>query len=434
MLVIGLISGTSMDAIDAALVELERVDDLLRLHLLAFTMAPLAPALRERMVALLPPDTGSTAEVCALNVAIGEAFAEAALLVARQAGLAIESVDVIASHGQTVYHQVAAGAERSTLQLGTPAVIAERTGRTVVADFRPRDIAAGGQGAPLVPYLDLLLFRHPQRARAVQNIGGMGNVTYLPPCDEGQTTNDERRLVQSDNTPIESGSPSPFVLRPSSLVAFDTGPGNVLIDEAVWLLTDGRLAYDHDGRIAAGGRIDEDLLASWLEHPFFQQPPPRSTGRELFGAAEARDYVAQGQARGLATPDIVATLTALTAWSIADSYRRYCGRVDEVLLSGGGARNPTLTRMIQAALPEATVRAVDDLLLDADAKEAVAFAIAGYATLHGWPNNVPAATGAAHPVVLGSLTPGANYRDLLRGVVAAPAEPPQRIEIAADRS
>jgi anhydro-N-acetylmuramic acid kinase len=399
--VIGLISGTSMDAIDAVLVELERVENLLHLHPLAFTMAPLAPALRERMVALLPPRSGSTAEVCTLNVAIGEAFAEAALLVARQAGFAIESVDLIASHGQTVYHQVADVAERSTLQLGSPAVIAERTGRTVVADFRPRDIAAGGQGAPLVPYLDMLLFRHPHRTRAVQNIGGMGNVTYLSPND----------LIR----------------------AFDTGPGNVLIDEAVRLLTDGRLAYDHDGRIAAGGRIDEELLASWLEHRFFQQPPPRSTGRELFGSAEARDYVAQAQERGLATPDIVATLTALTAWSIADSYRRYCGRVDEVLLSGGGARNSTLTRMLQAALPETTVRAIDDLLLDADAKEAVAFAVAGYATLHGWPNNVPAATGATHPVVLGSLTPGANYRDLLRGVVAAPAEPAQQIKIASDR-
>jgi anhydro-N-acetylmuramic acid kinase len=296
-----------------------------------------------------------------------------------------------------------------------------------------------------VPYLDMLLFRHPQRARAVQNSGGMGNVTYLPPADDRPPTTDHRRLNRSDSTPIESaspssvvgrpssGSPSSVVVRPSSVVAFDTGPGNVLIDEAVQLLTDGRLAYDHDGRIAAGGRIDEELLASWLEHPFFQQPPPRSTGRELFGSAEARAYVAQAQAVGLDTPDILATLTALTAWSIADSYRRYCGRVDEVLLSGGGARNSTLARMLQAALPEATVRTVDDLLLDADAKEAVAFAVAGYATLHGWPNNLPAATGAAHPVVLGSLTPGDNYRDLLCGVVAAPAEPVERIEIVEGR-
>src|SRR5215213_3427147 len=211
MLVIGLISGTSMDAVDAALVELEPVDGRLRLYPLAFTMAPIAPALRERIVALLPPRTGSTAEVCALNVAIGAAFAEAALLVARQAGVAIESVDLIASHGQTVYHQVADGAERSTLQLGTPAVIAERTGRTIVADFRPRDIAAGGQGAPLVPYLDMLLFQHPQRARAVQNIGGMGNVTYLPPRDHRRPTTDERQLNQSGGAPIHSTTPSSIV-------------------------------------------------------------------------------------------------------------------------------------------------------------------------------------------------------------------------------
>jgi anhydro-N-acetylmuramic acid kinase len=247
-------------------------------------------------------------------------------------------------------------------------------------------------------------------------------------------TNGEWSPSQSDSTASESAPRSPLVSRSASVVAFDTGPGNILIDEAVQLLTAGRLAYDHDGQIAAGGRIDQELLASWLEHPFFQQPPPRSTGRELFGAAAAGEYVAQAQARGLPTPDIVATLTAFTARSIADSYRRYCGPIDEVLLSGGGARNSTLAGMIQSALPEANVRPIDDLLLDADAKEAIAFAVAGYATLHGWPNNVPAATGAEHPVVLGSLTPGDNYRELLRGVVAAPAEPARRIEIAADRS
>jgi anhydro-N-acetylmuramic acid kinase len=397
MHVIGLISGTSMDAIDAALVHLERVDDALRLHVRGFAMAPFEPSLRERMVGLLPPHTGSTADVCALNAALGEAFAAAAIAITHDAGMLLDDVDLIASHGQTVYHQVAPGVERSTLQLGAPAVIAERTGRTVAADFRPRDIAAGGQGAPLVPYLDALLFRDTKHTRAVQNIGGIGNVTYLPPH--------------------------------GAVRAFDTGPGNVLIDEAVQLLTNGELAYDRDGRMAAAGRIDEDLLAEWMEHPFFLQPPPRSTGRELFGAAEARRYVAQAQANGLSSESIIATLTALTAWSIADTYRAYCGQVDEVLLCGGGARNPTLVRMIQAALPSAAVRPVDDLSLDADAKEAVAFAVLGYATLHGWPNNVPDATGAARPVVLGSLTPGENYRTLLRHVVSAPAEPVQRIEI-----
>jgi anhydro-N-acetylmuramic acid kinase len=285
---------------------------------------------------------------------------------------------------------------RSTLQLGAPAVIAERCGCTVAADFRPRDIAAGGQGAPLVSYLDLLLFRDEQRSRAVQNIGGIGNLTYLP----------------------AHGEPH----------AFDTGPGNVLIDEAMRLLTGGAQGYDRDGRMAAAGRVDPALLDEWLQHPYFQQTPPRSTGRELFGVAEARAYVAQCQARGLAAEDTIATLTALAARSIADSYARYCGPVDDVLVSGGGARNPTLLRMLQDALPSASVRTVDTLKLDADAKEAIAFAVAGYATLHGWPNNVPAATGATHPAVLGSITPGANYRRLIEQVVAAPAEPVRRIE------
>jgi anhydro-N-acetylmuramic acid kinase len=339
-------------------------------------------------------------------------------------------VDLIASHGQTVYHQVAAGAVRSTLQLGAPAVIAERTGCTVVADFRPRDMAAGGQGAPLVPYLDLLLFRDERRYRAVQNIGGIGNVTYLPPTTEDRGLKIEDSDASVDETlssilyPLSSGR--------SSVVAFDTGPGNVLIDEAVRLLTASALNYDRDGRMAAAGRVDQQLLGEWLGHPFFHQPPPRSTGREQFGAAEARAYIAACQARGLTPEDTIATLTALTARSIASAYQHFCGRVDQVLVSGGGARNPTLLRMLQAALPNASVRPLGSgqgQALDADAKEAVAFAVAGYATLHGWPNNLPDATGASRAVVLGSLTPGENYHALLERMVAAPREPVSRIEL-----
>lgn len=403
MNVIGLISGTSMDAIDAALLELHHERDTLLLRQRAFAMHPFEPSLHERMRGLLPPHTGSTAEVCEVNALLGEAFAGAALALAERAGIPIEQVDLIGSHGQTVYHQVAPGAVRSTLQIGAPAVIAERTGRTVVADFRPRDVAAGGQGAPLVPYLDALLFADGRRSRAVQNIGGMGNVTYLP-----------------------LDAPA------SSVLAFDTGPGNVLMDEAARLLSGGRLAYDHDGRMAAAGRIDEELLSDWMEHPFFQQPPPRSTGRELFGAAEAAAYVAQAQARGRSAEDTLATLTALTAWSIAESYRAFCGPVDELLLCGGGARNPTLARMLQAALPMAHVRPVDELGLDADAKEALTFGVLAYATLHGWPGSLPGATGAAHPAVLGGIVPGANYRELLEQVVAAPREPVRRARILQD--
>ena len=399
MLVIGLISGTSIDAIDAALVEIERDGAALCLDLRAFAMQPFDQALRERIRSLMPPESGSTAEVCEVNVLLGEVFAAAAQSLAAQAGLPLDSVDLIASHGQTVYHQVAPGAVRSTLQLGAPAVIAERTGCTVVADFRPRDMAAGGEGAPLVPYLDVLLFADAASHRALQNIGGIGNVTYLSPD--------------------------------GSVLAFDTGPGNVLIDEAVRLLTGGTAAFDRDGQMAAAGRVDDALLAEWLSHPYFAQPLPKSTGRELWGPREARLYVEQASERGLSPDDTVATLTALTARSIAGAYRRHLKQVDEVLVAGGGARNPTLLGMLASALPATRVRPVDQIGLDADAKEAVAFALMGYATLHGWPGNVPAATGAAHAAVLGSTTPGANYRALLARVVTAPLAPPTSAHLAA---
>jgi anhydro-N-acetylmuramic acid kinase len=438
MLLIGLISGTSVDAIDAALVDITREGDELSMALRAFTMQPFDTALRERVRALLPPNQGSTAEVCEVNALLGEAFAQAAGAVARQAGMELHTVDLIASHGQTVYHQVAPGAARSTLQLGAPAIVAERAGCTVAADFRTRDMAAGGEGAPLVPYLDTLLFADPHISRAVQNIGGIGNVTYLPATEEPRTENQEpgsgeprtkNQEPRADQVSSNVSSELAFIVHRSSFIAFDSGPGNVLIDEAVRALTGGAATFDHDGRMAAAGQVDEVLLAEWLRHPYFHRPPPKSTGREQWGPDEAERYLAAAQARGLSPADAVATLTALTAWSIAHAYGAYLGRVDEVLVGGGGARNPALLRMIRQALPQAHVRAVDDLGLSADAKEAVAFALIGYATLHGWPGNVPAATGAEHSAVLGSITPGANYRALLRDVLAAPDDPPRRLRL-----
>lgn len=392
MLVIGMISGTSVDALDAALIEIDRSGDTLELAIRGFVMLPFDEALRTRVRALMPPHAGSTVAVCEVNVLVGEAFANAALRVAEQAGVPIEQVDLITSHGQTIYHQVAPGTVRSTLQIGSAAVLAEKTGRTIVNDLRPRDMAVGGEGAPLAPYIDVLLFRDDQIARALQNIGGIGNVTYLP----------------IDGEPL----------------AFDTGPGNVLIDEAVRVLTDGAEIFDRDGRMAAAGTVDHELLATWLEHPYFALPAPKSTGRELFGPSEARAYVEQARARDLSPEDTIATLTALTARSIADVYRQL-GRVDEALISGGGARNPTLLAMIQQFAPGTRVHTLDEFDLDADAKEAVAFAMMGYATIHGWPGNIPAATGATSSVVLGSMTPGENYRDLLRRIVESDATPPR---------
>lgn len=393
MRVIGLMSGTSLDGIDAALIDIERRDEQLWIDVIAFMTRPIASDLREQVNHLLPPLRGSTEEVCAVHQLLGAAFADAAEAVLDRAGLAPTAVDLIGSHGQTVYHQVAPGKLRSTLQLGAAAAIAVQTGCTVVSDFRSADIALGGQGAPLVPYLDRLLFSDARISRASQNIGGMGNVTYLPPSGD--------------------------------VIAFDTGPGNVLIDEAMRLLTDGDASMDHDGRMAAAGVVDRELLDVWLAHPYFQLPPPKSTGRELWGAREARQYVEQAQRQGLTREDTIATLTALTAQSIARAYRTFLGQVDEVVVAGGGARNPVLLDMLRAALPTSRVLPSDNLGLDADAKEAVTFALLAYATIHGWPGNIPSATGAGQPVVLGTITPGTNYRDLLRSVVNAPINPPQ---------
>ncbi|MBV9774115.1 MAG: anhydro-N-acetylmuramic acid kinase, partial [Gemmatimonadetes bacterium] len=285
--------------------------------------------------------------------------------------------------GQTVWHRPPGDGRRgATLQLGDPATIAERTGCDVVADFRTRDMAAGGHGAPLVPWVDQLLFALPDGARALQNIGGIGNVTWVPPRGSAGGT-----------------------------FAFDTGPGNALMDAAVEIATGGRLTFDRDGRLAAQGRVDEALLADLLRHPYFAAEPPKSTGREEFGRPFVQRLVEAVQPEGDRDwLDLVATLTELTARSIADAYRRWLvpRGVDEVVVSGGGARNPTLVRRIQALLDPLKVSDGEVLGVDPEAKEAVAFAVLAWAHLRGIPANVPAATGASGPRVLGSLTPGAR--------------------------
>lgn len=397
MLVIGLISGTSVDAIDAALVDITKDDTGLVLDLRGFMMQPFEPELQARIRALLPPHQGSTLDVCEVNALVGEAFAAAALRVAAQAEVDINDVALVASHGQTVYHQIAVGSVRSTLQIGSAAIIAERTGRTVISDFRARDMAVGGEGAPLVPYLDVLLYADNQGYQAFQNIGGIGNVALIQP--DGAT------------------------------LAFDTGPGNVLIDEAVRRLTDDAQTYDRDGMMAARGTADETLLREWLAHPFFALRPPKSTGREAWGPREAASYIAQAEARGLGPDDTIATLTAFTARSIADAYHSFVGRVDQAIIAGGGARNPTLLAMLAAALPDTTVLTADAVGLSADAKEALAFAVMGYATLHGWPANVPAATGASAPAVLGTITPGQSYRAVILEALATPLTPPRKARL-----
>ena len=397
MIAIGLMSGTSADAIDAAVVRLWRTQDTLYLESLAYIEQPHPPSTRRRILNLFPPHRGSARAICEVNVLIGEAFAKTALATIEAAGLVPSQIDLIASHGQTIYHQVEPGHTRSTLQIGEPAVIAERTGITTVADFRPRDIAAGGQGAPLVSYIDHLCFYQPNLTRVIQNIGGIGNATVL-----GQET-----------------------------FAFDTGPGNALIDHAASRLSGGKREYDRDGAWAARGTIHQGLLTDLLDHPYFAQQPPKTTGRELFGAAFADRVIDRAQEMGLSQFDIMATLTALTAHSIARAYTDFVPTpVDQVILSGGGQRNATLLQMIKQELsPTVNLRPADAFGISSDGKEALSFAVLGYLTLHGWTGTLSACTGADHPSVLGHITPGKNYRQLLDQIVQEQALPPQHLSI-----
>lgn len=372
---IGLMSGTSADGIDAALVEIEGEPP--RVRLLAFRTEPYPDEVRAELFALFSQAPEAVARLCYMNFLLGELFAEAALAVAREAGVAMRKIDFIASHGQTVWHQpeprtLAGRCTRASLQIGEPCVIAERTGVTVVADFRARDIAAGGEGAPLVPYVDWLLFAVPDRARAVQNLGGIGNVTFLPAGGEL-----------------------------ADVIAFDTGPGNMAIDAAAARVTGGAQTQDTDGRLARAGKVDPVLLKKLLADPFLRRPPPRSTGRERYGEA----FVEVLWRRGHRGPDLVATLTAFTAASIADAYARWLPPVDEVVLGGGGVHNPALVAHLCARLAPVPVRTHAEFGIPDDAKEAIAFALLGHATLLGRCASLPAATGAARGAILGKIVP-----------------------------
>jgi anhydro-N-acetylmuramic acid kinase len=383
-LVIGLISGTSADGVDAALVKVVG-DKPKRVETLAFTTLPYPAEIRKTVLEV--SHDGDIETLCWLNFALGELFAEAALKVIEVANIDRKRVQLVGSHGQTVRHlppnrnsfATHSVSRVGTLQIASPAVIAMRTGIPVVSDFRAKDMAAGGQGAPLVPLVDWLLLRHPNKTRIALNIGGIANLTVLP-----------------------------AKAKVSDVLAFDTGPGNMLIDGAIRHFSGGVLNYDRDGEWARQGRVDKNLLRWLMSHPFLLQPPPKSTGREMFGEAFLREVIKRANSLGLTQNDTVATLTAFTAESIADAIKRFVlpkfGQVDELIVSGGGANNPTLMAMLRERLPKVKIRRSDELGINADAKEAIAFAVLAHRTVMGLTGNVPSATGAKMPVILGSIT------------------------------
>ncbi|WP_433191796.1 anhydro-N-acetylmuramic acid kinase [Nocardia sp. CA-107356] len=379
MRVIGLMSGTSHDAIDAVGADIVLRDQTIHVYLIGQLSRPYPGSLRSELIAALPPGTVDMATVCRLDTAIGQAFADAADAAMRE--FFGGSAELIASHGQTMYHWVSDGTTRGTLQLGQPAWIAERTGVPVVSDFRSRDIAAGGQGAPLVGLFDALwLAGRPGRAAAL-NIGGIANVT-----------------VTGDQP-----------------VAFDTGPGNALIDAAVERCTGGCEHFDHAGVRAARGQVDAQLLEILLAEPYYRAPAPKTTGKELFNHAYL-ERVLDG--RTLSADDIVATVTALTVRTIADALAPL--HPTEVIASGGGTRNPTLMALLGAHLDGAKLCTSDELGLPSAAKEATAFAVLGFLTAHGLAGSQPACTGAKRATVLGSITPGAAGFTIPAAAAAAP--------------
>jgi anhydro-N-acetylmuramic acid kinase len=371
-------SGTSADGVDAAVVEIDRG----KVKLLAFDTFTYPAVLRRQILNLSRPESSRLDDICYYNFVLGEVFADSVIKLCSKSGISLGSIDLIGSHGQTIYHQPSGRRYGrkvicSTLQIGEPSVIAQRTGITTVADFRPRDMAAGGEGAPLVPYADYVLFKHKKLTRAIQNIGGIANVTFLP-----------------------AGC------RQDDIIAFDTGPGNMVIDGIINLITGGRKRFDTGGKMAARGKVDNRLLNELLRHPFFRRRPPKSTGREEFGVDFTERIYRRAEKKGLDDADTLATVTALSAKSIAQAYHRYLKTMpNELILCGGGSHNRTLVEMLRAELPDVKMLSTDDFGISVDAKEAVSFAILAWATITGMTNNVPAATGAEKPVILGKIVP-----------------------------
>lgn len=396
--IVGLMSGTSADGIDACLAEISGNGVNTEAKILAFGTYPYQEKIRSAILETCNPSSGTVEKICQLNFSLGKLFANAVKRIAKESGFSLFDIDLIGSHGQTIYHMPYPSSDPfarnntlhgiapigSTLQIGEPSVIAQDTGITTVADFRTRDIAAGGQGAPLVSYADFVLFRDQEKGRALQNIGGIANVTFLP---ENCTINE--------------------------VIAFDTGPGNMVIDRITECITNNVVHFDENGMLAAQGQVNKEFLSRMQEHPFLLKPPPKTTGREEFGIRYADKIYNEAVASGIDSLDILATVTEFTASTIAESYKQWIlnkHRISEVILSGGGCHNKTLLKSIAQHLdPSIRVYPIDMFGITSDSKEALVFAILANETISGNPGNIPNATGAKEQVILGKIIPG-KYR------------------------
>ena len=383
MRVMGMMSGTSADGIDVALVRLEGAPPHLKTIFEHHYHAPMRGIVREMVLRLANGGSTTTGEISQLNFTLGQEFGEAAVAACKRWRVPISKIDLIGSHGQTIFHQAARtrflglNGIASTMQVGEPSVIAAITELPVVADFRPMDIAVGGQGAPLVPFVDYLLYRSPHVGRVALNIGGIANVTVIP-----------ARAKQED------------------VFAFDTGPGNMIIDAMVEAITDGREHYDRDAQIALAGKTHPGLLDRLLRERYFLNKPPKTAGREQFGQNYADRMLAWGKEQGVNSADLVRTATVFTALSIAGAFQRFIlprARIRELIVAGGGTHNPLIMAQLSAALPGIEIFPSSNFGVPEDAKEAFAFAVLAYECWYGRPNNLRGATGAERSVVMGKI-------------------------------
>jgi anhydro-N-acetylmuramic acid kinase len=383
MLVLGLMSGTSADGIDVALARISGAPPHLKAKLLGHTSFSFSPALRKEILRVAEQQPISAGELSQLNFRLGHIYADAVLAACKRFKVAPKRIGLVGNHGQTIFHQgqplsYFGRPTSSTLQIGEGSVIAALTGITTVSDFRPADMALGGQGAPLVPYVDYLLYRHPKLGRVSLNLGGIANITVVP-----------ANAI------------------PSQVFAFDTGPANMLIDALVQRFTHGRQRFDKDAGLAQSGRSTLALLNELMRDPYLKLAPPKSTGREYYGRTYVQKVLALGRRHHAKPADLIRAATIFTALSVVDALHRFVlhkHKIQQLIVSGGGARNPLILAQLSAALPDIEVAPSSHLGIPEDAKEAFAFALLAYETFHRRPANLPSATGARGPAILGKIS------------------------------